>query len=239
MSLQLIDAFLIAVPSVFDEGTGPLKHTNTAFFIDKERDRYERKITKGVIHRIPVGYSEERHMPIDEGIPNYKRYIGHDAIQQKANEGMGWGNEKYHPGAHEGWQYVSREDYGKVITAREGDVVFFHPAVTEPDNHILDIPGYSVFKAEVHEIIAVLRDGVIIPQGFHVLVKPHEENTDRSGLSIAIEAEDLPLEGTVVYGRSMVGEVVYFQEGSDWSFDFIGTRLFAMLEENILGRKIA
>ena len=239
MNLQLVDAFLIAVPSVYDEGDGEIKQTNTAFFIEKERDRYERKVTKGIIHRMLVGYSEERHNPLDEGIPNYKRFIGHDAIQQKVNEGAQWGNEKYHPGAHEGWQYVSRGDYGKVITSKEGDVVFFHPSVTEPDNHVLDIPGYSVFKAEVHEIIAILRNGVIIAQGFHVLVQPHEENIDRAGLSIAIEAEDLPLEGTVVYGRSMVGEVVYFQEGSDWSFYFNGTRLFAMLEENILGRKIA
>ena len=73
MNLQLVDAFLIAVPSVYDEGDGEIKQTNTAFFIEKERDRYERKVTKGIIHRMPVGYSEERHNPLDEGIPNYWR----------------------------------------------------------------------------------------------------------------------------------------------------------------------
>lgn len=235
MAIQLLDCFLIAVPRVYDEGDGPIKHTNVAYFIEKERDRYERKIRKGTIYQVPVGFSEEKHDPIDEGIPNYKRFIGHDAIQQKINEGYKWGNETYHPGAKEGWNYVSREDYGRLITAKIGDQVYFHPSVTEPENYITEINGQEIYRAQVHELISVGN----ATQGFYILVQPIDE-VNETGLSL--DPKDKMLEGRVRYCRDgspvKPGDYVFFQEGSDWVFEVNEERLFAMLEENILMKEV-
>ena len=50
----LLDHFVIAVKAVWDEGSGGIRKMNPAFFIDKERDRYERKLTSGIILNKPL-----------------------------------------------------------------------------------------------------------------------------------------------------------------------------------------
>src|SRR5258706_371122 len=101
MTAQLFDYHIIKIDSVYDTRpteTG-LTRLNAAHYTEeKEMDRYERKLLTGIIHQVPIGYSETNFMPIDPGIPNYKTFIGHDHIQQQRNYGRKWGNEKYHPG---------------------------------------------------------------------------------------------------------------------------------------------
>lgn len=238
MDIRLLDSLLIAVPKIFDDGDGEIKTRNLAYYIDKERDRYERKVLCGTIYRSPVAYSQENHMPIDPGIPNPKLHIGHDDIQMMVNMGYDWGNEKYHPGTTEHFKYFSRADYGKMITAKDGDSVYFHPSVTEQDNFVMETDGQFIFRAQVHELIAVGN----VPQGGYLLVKPHAADNEINGLSISVDDTDKALEGTVAYCRPGLefkpGDVVAFQEGSDWSFYIEGERLFAMLEENVLAVEI-
>lgn len=231
MKIRLLDHFLISVPAVFEADTHDgIKSTNTAFFVDKERDRYERKVRRGIVHAAPIGYTETKHMPIDPGLPNPKLYVGHDDIQQKINEGYHWSNAQYHPGGTNHFKYISRAGYGERIDAKEGDEVYFHPSVTEPENEMS--PG--IYRCQVHELISVGTR----PQGFWILVEPHAETNESLGLSLSVDGQDKMLEGTVRYAREgcefILGQKVFFQEGSDWEF-FIGEeRLFAMLEENLL-----
>lgn len=249
--IRLLDQFLIAVPNIWDEGdVAGVKTLNPAIFIDKERDRYERKVLKGIVYSAPIGYSEEPHMPVDPGIPNHKLFVGHDAIHGMINQGYRWGNEKYHPGAKERFEYLTRGDYGRLITAKAGDDIYFHPSVTEEENYHGDIEGYKLYRAQVHELIAVVShlpwgdkfSGAhltsVMPQGFYTLIEPHAEDKEAGGLILSSEDSDRALEGTVRYARegSIVkpGEFVYFKEGADWALMIEDQRLFAMLEEDIL-----
>lgn len=240
MRITLTDQFLIAVSGVFDErqDQSGFKMMVSAHYIDQERDRYERKIRSGLVYSAPTIFSERNHMPIDPGIPNARLYVGHDAIQQKINEGYKWGNHNYHPGATEHFKYLTVADYARMITAKAGDQVYFHPSVTEPDNYFGQWQGMELYRAQVHEIIAV----GTIPQAGWILVEPHLEQKDGDGIVVTTEDVDKMLEGTIKYcrpgGPFNSGDHVFFQEGSDWSFEINGERLFAMLEENIVLQKI-
>ena len=234
--MQLLDHFLISVPHVFDEGEGDIKTMNAAHYIDKERDRYERKVMKGIVHKAPLAFREINHMPIDPGFPNHKLFVSHDAIQEMVNKGYKWDNTSYHPGIKEHFEYITIADYGRMITAKEGDEIYFHPSVTELENYHGEINGQSLFKASVHELISV----GTVPQGGYVLVKPHMEDTKHGDLVVTLEDTHRLLEGTVKYARpesKLSGAFVYFQEGSDWIVNINGERLFAMLEENVLLKK--
>ena len=233
--IRLLDQFLIAVPQVFDEGNvGGLKYLNAAHYVDKERDRYERKIRKGIIYKRPMGFTNENHMPIDLGMPPYRLYISHYDIQKQVNQGTNWANEKYHPGLKEDYDYLTRADYGKLISAQDGDEVYFHPSVTEPENFFAIIDGQEIYRAQVHEIIFAAGK----TQGFHVMVEPHIKDSTQAGLQISIDDEHKLLEGTVKYCREngpvAAGEFVYFQADSEWEFEINGEKLFVMLEENLL-----
>lgn len=234
--IQLLDHFIIALPKVFDEGSDPggLKRINTAYFIEKERDRYTRKVMKGTIYSVPVVYRELNHMPIDPGLPNHKLFIGHDAIQKKVNEGYGWTNHQYHPGAREGFDYITVADYGRMITAKKGDEIYFHPSVTESENELGEADGLLLYRAMVTELIAV----GTVPQGGHVLVEPLAKANYSGEIVLSVDGEDKLLEGIVKFSRDgsgvSPGDHVCFQEDSNWDFFIGGVRYFAMLEENLL-----
>lgn len=169
-------------------------------------------------------------MPIDRGIPAARGFVGHDAIQSMVNQGYNWGNERYHPGAtDEIFDWLSRADYGKRITAKEGDKVHFHPSVTEPDNFFGEKDGNLLYIAQVHELIAVGS----IPQGYYILVEPIPEDKEFNGIIVAVDDTHKLLQGIARTGE-YAGERVFFQEGSDWPFEIEGKVYFAMLEENIL-----
>lgn len=230
-SFRLKDRFIIAVSNVWDEG-GDFKHLNAAHYIDKERDRYERKIRQGVVFRAPSSYSEANCMPIDIGTPPPRLYVSHDDIQQKVNEGYkDLKYLRYHPGMLESFPYLSFADYGRRITAKDGDSIYFHPSVTEPENLLGTYQDKELYLAGVHELISV----GTVPQGFYILVEPHAEERERSGLLLNVDEQDKLLEGTVKYSSSIApGTIVNFQQDSNWEFIIEGQRLYAMLEENII-----
>jgi len=245
--MELLDYHIIKADSIYDTRpteTGLIR-LNTAWYREeKELDRYERKLLTGTIVAKPIGYRDTNYMPIDPGFPNPKIFIGHDAIQSQRNQGVQpeWDNTKYHPGICERINYATIADYGTTIDCEVGEKVYFHPSVTEPENLI----GDDEYLATVDQIIcAVGKNGDIRPQGGYILVKPNLESEDElkseTGLIVKDEVEAKLYEGTIAFCRKgfdlKSGDVILYQEASDWIIKIEGVDYYVMLEENIWMRK--
>ena len=231
--IRLLDHFVIAVKAVWDEGSSGIRKMNPAFFIDKERDRYERKLTSGIILNKPLVYRETPHMPLDPGIPTPRRYVSHDDIQAMVMQGYPWGQEQYNPSTNENvFSYVTVADYGRMIDVKIGSTVYFHPSVTEEDNYLGEHDGMALFKAAVTEI--VFSDG--IPQGGYVILKPMA--MEQASLITSLDPEDSEKLGTVAYARSgsefTTGMLVMFVDNANWEFWIEGERYYAMREDEII-----
>lgn len=246
-----MDLHIIRIDSVWDdrpvEGIVPM---NAAYWtVDKEMDRYERKLLQGTVEAIPMGYSETQYNPLDSGLPPARLFVGHDAIQLQRNYGRkDWGREKYHPGLKERYEYMTVSEYGAMIDLRVGEKVYFHPSVTEPENRLED----KLYLATVDQLICGVYYGYevtggttktyIRPQGGFVLIEPvMDTQLESSGIIIKQEAEAVLLEGIVRHTRPgsglEEGERIYYQEYSDWALKIEGTVYYAMLEENVVGVK--
>lgn len=258
--IYLFDHFIIQVPAVYDDRPGEtgLVPTNTAWYIAKERDRYERKLRFGTIIAAPVGYSDTNYMPLDAGIPPYRLFIGHDAIQKQVNIGYkDWEKFEnyYHPGIKESFDFLSMEHYGRMIDAKVGDKVYFHPSVTEDENKMSE----GIYRASADKLICVVEEMVetelitmtsqhygwnIRPQAGHMLVEPHMDNElERDGFIIKTEAEAKMLEGTVRHIRKGAalkrGDQILFQLDADWIFEVEGIKFYAMKEDDAFVKVLA
>jgi len=226
----LHDYYLISVPKVFDEletETG-LIGRNTAWYIDEERDRYERKVRKGIVIAKPEVFSEGLYQPIDPGVPNGTVYIGHDQIQEARNAGRK-NLPKYNPSTKENIDYISLSDIARLVDAQVGEEVYFHPNVTEPEN----LHTEGVYKALPDQLICV---GTRMQAGW-VLVAPIAEEVTLDGFITSIDAGTKLLEGIIRNIRNRPdlkpGDHVFFQEDSNWGYEVDGKVYFAMKEENI------
>lgn len=246
-----MDLHIIRIDSIWDdrpvEGIVPM---NAAYWtVDKEMDRYERKLLQGTVESIPMGYSETQYNPLDAGLPNPRLFVGHDAIQLQRNYGRkDWGREKYHPGLKERYEYMTVSEYGAMIDLKVGEKVYFHPSVTEPENRLED----RLYLATVDQLICgvgqveIPRIGwfpQIRPQGGFVLVEPvMDTQLESSGIIIKQEAEAVLLEGIVRHARRGSGledgERIYYLENADWALKIEGVIYYAMREEEIIGSKL-
>jgi co-chaperonin GroES (HSP10) len=233
--LQLTNYFLIHVPHVYDEGiVAGISKMNRHIYIDRERDRYERKITKGTIYQVPIGYTEDKLMPLDLGLPAPKFYIGHDDIQRKMNEGMDWDNRQYNPSSRNDLDWLTYADYGALIACNQGDTVYFHPRVTEEENLFATNETGLIFKAGVLDLFFAAGTA----QGGYVIVAPHEAEKEIGGIQLSTDTEFQLGHGTVKHvskGSSLKqGEVVYFLENADYQVEIEGEIVFAMREDEII-----
>lgn len=229
--VKLLDHYLIRVPSVWDvESSSGIQKMNPAYYIDKERDRYERKLLCGFIESTPIAFREIPYMPIDPGLPPPRAFIGHDVIERMRQQGYNWCNKEYHPGANDlGFKMLTIADFGRLITAKRGDLVYFHPAVTEAENQM----GEELFRASPDQIIWC--NG--IAQGGYIIIKPLPEETEIAGVVISQDPIDRELEGTVAFSREgflNASTPVYFERDSNWEFWIEGERYYVMLEENVV-----
>lgn len=254
MTPRLIDLHIIRIDSIWDdrpvEGIVPM---NAAYWtVDKEMDRYERKLLQGTVEAIPMGYSETQYNPLDSGLPPARLFVGHDAIQLQRNYGRkDWGREKYHPGLKERYEYMTVSEYGAMIDLKVGERVYFHPSVTEPENRLED----KLYLATVDQLICgvdikeeIIYDNSsrfvrIRPQGGFVLVEPvMDTQLESSGIIIKQEAEAVLLEGIVRHTRPgsglEEGERIYYLENADWALKIEGVIYYAMREEEIIGSKL-
>jgi len=226
----LHDHYLISVPKVFDdlESETGIIGRNIHWYIDEERDRYSRKVRKGVVIAKPTSFSEGLYQPIDPGVPNGTVYIGHDQIQEARN--MGRGNlPKYNPSTKETIDYISLADIARLVDVEVGEEVYFHPNVTEPDN----LHAEGVYKALPDQLICV---GHRMQAGW-VLVEPVAEDVTSDGFITSVDAGTKLLQGIVRHIRNKPdlkpGDHVFFQEDSNWEYEVEGVTYFAMKEENI------
>lgn len=241
--IHLFDHFIIKVDSVYDErpAESGLIKINHAFYIEKERDRFERKLLCGTVQAVPFGYSTGNYMPVDCGVPPYKLYIGHDAIQRQVNMGYkDWEDFQnyYHPGLKESFDFLSMEHYGRMIDAKVGEKVYFHPSVTEEENYMS--PG--VYRANGDKLICVVGD-TIRPQAGYVLVEPHfDTQMEESGFIIRAESEVKLLEGTVRYARPgsdlVEGDFILHMEDANWEIIIEGVKYYAMKEDEVFLKKV-
>lgn len=255
MTPRLMDLHIIRIESIWDnlpvEGIVPM---NAAYWtVDKEMDRYERKLLRGTVEAIPIGYSERQYMPMDSGLPPARLFVGHDAIQLQRNYGRkDWGREKYHPGLKERYEYMTVAQYGAMIDLRVGERVYFHPSVTEPENRL----EKDLYLATVDQLICgvgwvpdpitsekPLEMLQIRPQGGFVLIEPvMDTQLESDGIVIRQEAEAVLLEGIVRHARRgsglEEGEHIYYLENADWVLKIEGVVYYAMREEEIIGSKL-
>lgn len=224
------DHYLISVPEVFDDlrtETG-LIGRNVHWYIDAERDRYARKIRKGIVIAKPTSFSEELYQPIDPGVPNHRMYMSHDAIQEMANAGRKQ-LPAYYPTCRERIDFISLADIARLVDVEVGEEVYFHPNVTETEN----LHSEGIYKALPDALISV---GTRMQAGW-VYVEPIMEETVADGLIKSIDAESKLLEGIVRHIRLRpdlhTGDHVCFQHDSNWEYEVGGVTYFAMREENI------
>lgn len=231
----LYDHFLISVNKVFDDReVGNLIGRNNAWYIDQERDRYERKIRKGLVIAKPMGYTETNYQPIDPGVPNHRIYVGHDALQELANVGRKSATIQYYPSTKEQIDFISLADIGAMVDVEVGETVYFHPNVTEPENLHEEREDCLIYKALPDALICV---GTRMQAGW-VLVEPHLDSTvTDTGLLLSIEPVHKLLEGTIRHIRNRPsmkpGDHVFFQDDSNWEYEVEGVMYYAMKEDNI------
>lgn len=231
----LYDHYLISVSKVFDDlKEGSLIGRNTAWYVEQERDRYMRKVRKGLVMAKPMGYTETNYQPIDPGVPNHRIYVGHDTLQEMAAAGRKSATIKYYPSTKEQIDFISLADIGALVDVEVGEVVYFHPNVTEPENLHQELETETIYRALPDALICV---GTRMQAGW-VLVEPIEDEvvTD-TGLVTSIEPVKKLLQGIVRHIRLREdlkpGDHVYFQEDSNWEYEVEGVTYYAMKEENI------
>jgi len=231
---MIYDHYLIRVDNVFDDlKEGNLIGRNNAWYIDQERDRYMRKVRKGLVIAKPTAYTDTNYQPIDPGVPNHRIYVGHDTLQTMALMGRKSATIQYYPSTKEQIDFISLADIGALVDAEVGETVYFHPNVTEPENLHEEHESYSVFKALPDALICV---GTRMQAGW-VLIEPHEDVTIDSGFILSVEPIHKMLEGTVRHIRNRPdlkpGDHVFFQEDSNWEYEVEGVKYYAMKEDNI------
>lgn len=242
--IYLFDHFVIQVDSVYDQRPGEtgLEKINHAWYIEKERDRYERKLRFGTIIAAPMGYSETDYMPVDIGTPAYKLFIGHDAIQKQVNMGYKeWEKSEnyYHPGTVEKFKFLSMQHYGRMIDAKVGEKVYFHPSVTEEENKLSE----NTYLAIADKLICVVDGENIRVQAGYMLVEPHMDSVlEESGFIVKLQEEAKMLEGTVRHIRAGAslkdGDSILFMEDANYEFEVEGINFYAMKEDEALMKVI-
>src|SRR4051812_27866402 len=106
-SLKLVDHYLIRVDNVWDEKVVEgIQMLNHHLYIEKERDRFERKRLYGIVEQLPVWLTGKNHQPLDPGWPNHRLAVGHDLIQAKINQGIG----DYHQNWEKYYNLAGKED---------------------------------------------------------------------------------------------------------------------------------
>ncbi len=234
--MKLVDNYIIRVDNVWEEKTiGQLQILQSRLYIDKERDRFERKRLYGTIEQLPAWFSGKNHQPIDPGWPNPRLHVGHDLIQTKINQGQtdyhaDW--EKYYNLATKpDLKYLTLADYP--CDARIGEKVYFHPSVTEEENEI----GEGLYRCRPDQIFLVVEELVTSiatshrfrMQAFHLLVEPIIEE---QGFIEEIDEEKKMFQGIVRHG-SLKDQKIWFQVDANWEVEIEEVVYYVMKEEDV------
>lgn len=244
--MKLFDHYIIRVNNIWEETViGGVQMMNGLRYIDKERDRYDRKRRYGIVVSEPAGLSGKNHNFIDPGWPNPRIHIGHDLIQEKVNMGFDEYTDYerfYNLAVHEEIAYDTLADYP--TDAKSGEVVYFHPSVTEPENKI----GPGLYKCRTDLLVCVIEkrfrrmswntynsdrseewEYIFRMQANYVLVEPIAKEDTAAGLILSVDTQN-----ELLRGRLKDGSEVLFRDYADWQYEILGKKYYAMREEDIL-----
>lgn len=217
---------------------------NTAWVDDEEMERFQYKRIYGTVLSCPLSFSENPWRPIDDGMPPYRKFVGHDDIIDRINRGhRSHDNKTYYPSTYDEYDAITMRDVAKKVDVRVGDKVYFTPQVTERENLFAKNGDAERYKVEVTQIFAVVRDGKLLTQGEWVLVKAidetWEEITNKSGIITKSKPDRKWLEGIVQhshYDHCKPGMKVIYLPNADWDVTVEGEKMCVMQVQDIIGK---
>jgi co-chaperonin GroES (HSP10) len=230
---------------------------NAAWIDDGDMDRNEHKRIYGKVISVPKSFSDRAFRAVDEGMPSYRKFIGHDDIVDKINRGYrNHDHKSYYPSTFDAYDVVTYADIAKQVDVKEGDVIYFDPKITEPENKV----GKNHYQLLPNDIFCVMRDwltladGDSIPvgqkqqekqiamQGEWVFVKPNmetwEEITTKSGIIMKPQPDKKWLEGVVAHTKHehlRVGQRIVYLPNADCEIKVGEEKFYVMPVQDIIG----
>lgn len=132
---------------------------NTAWIDDRDMDRNEHKRIYGKVIAVPEIFSDNPYRAIDDGMPAYHKYVGHDDIVDRMNRGYTNHSDKaYYPSTFEKYDTVTMADLSELVDVKVGDKVYFMPMATEDENMLLKEKDREVYRISVTDLICVVRE---------------------------------------------------------------------------------
>lgn len=264
------DFFLVFVDDLWESHTtkAGLISSNTGWISgqnssEETEDRGEHKRRYGIIVEVPCSYSDTALEMIDPGLPQPRKYVSHDWIQQMQNAGHRGYREhenpagRYYPSTFEEYETVKMSDIGKRVDAKQGDKVYFEPRATDMERYMgaynhNGLEGH-LFSVQVNEILCVAKKSPILinhehyvkekiyPQGGWVFVEISMEDwkdiTTPAGVIIKVAPEALPLQGKILAAQRedlKPGLNVLFERDADAPITVDGVEMTCMQESDIL-----
>lgn len=217
---------------------------NTAWIDDTDMDRNQHKRIYGKVLAVPGTFSDTAYRAIDDGMPAYHKYVGHDDIVVRINEGYRNHAEKsYYPSTFDKYDVVTRADIAKMVNVKASDKVYFVPQVTEDENLQEKEKGREVYLMCVTDLICVVRDGAVVTQGEWILIKPKmetwEEITTKSGIIMKPNPESKWLEGVIAHSHHPdrnVGDHIVYLPNADCPVKIEDEDYYVMPVQDVIGK---
>lgn len=216
---------------------------NAAWIDDTEMDRFQYKRIYGNVLSVPEGFSENPYRAIDDGMPAYRKFVGHDAIADRINRGYNNHTDKvYYPSTFDEYDVVTMRDIAEKVYVKKGDKAYFMPQVTERENLQEKDGDREVYKVDVTQIFAVFADQRIYTQGEWVLIKPDTETWDdittKSGIITKSKPDRKWLTGVVAYSHYehlVPGRKIVYLPNADCDVEVEGEKLCVMPVQDVIG----
>jgi co-chaperonin GroES (HSP10) len=244
----LQDHFTVSIPSRYKETKtkSGIYLINTAWIDDTDMDRNEHKEICGTVLAIPPSYSDSAYRAIDDGMPAYHKFVGHDDIVDRMNRGYRNHTDKaYYASTYDRYDVLTMADIAQRVDVKVGDKVYFVPQVTEDENLLEKTKSREVYKVCVTDIICVVRDGKIIMQGEWALVKPDmetwDEITSKSGIVMKANPESKWLQGFVAHSSHdhlTVGNKIVYLPNADCPVKVEDEDYYVMPAQDIIGELV-
>jgi co-chaperonin GroES (HSP10) len=248
------DYFTVAIDCKYEEAKtkSGIILINTAYIDDEDMDRYEHKRLYGTVLAVPATYSDQAHRAIDEGMPRYTKFVGHDSIVDKINRGYrNHDHKSYNCSSMDAYEVVTLADIGKRMDVKVGDRLYFTPQTTEQENYLGKHEGKDTYRVIVNDVICVVRGldengqwwfSSLIMQGEWVLVKPNmetwEDITTPAGVIKKPHPDKKWLEGEIAYSRHkhlQPGKRIVYMPDADAEIKVEGEKYLFMPAQDVIG----
>lgn len=260
MRFQLThDFYLVKLDEIWEsrKTKSGIVTSNTAIQNNNEEleDRGEFKRRYGIVVECPLSLSDNELELIDPGLPQPRRYVGHEWIQRNNLMGQrGYRDhenprKKYYPSTFEKYETTKFSDLK--IDVKVGDKIYFDHKATDVERYMGKHEGGHLFSIQANEILCKVKKSPvflnheryvheIFPQGGWVFVQINFESwtdiTTPSGVIMKVAPEAVPLQGRVVAAqkKELEGKNVLFERDADAPITIDQRELTCMPESDIL-----